>query len=102
MAFCARWSGILRPRASGEYTFITGIRSGGRVFLDGKLIHDQWGGGNEWTSSKPVVLEAGKHYALIFETHATGGQAGARLKWHGPGIKDEFLDDRVLFMPAKP
>jgi len=102
MAFCARWSGILRPRASGEYTFITGIRSGGRVFLDGKLIHDQWGGGNEWTSSKPVVLEAGIHYALIFETHATGGQAGARLKWHGPGIKDEFLDDRVLFMPAKP
>ncbi len=98
-AFCARWSGIVRPRVGGVYHFNTGVVSGCRLILDGKLVHDQWGGGNEWTWSGPVTLEAGKRYTLIFETHAVAGHAGARLKWKGPGFKDaEFLDERVLFL----
>jgi len=98
-AFSARWSGILRPRATGEYHFNTGVVSGCRIMVDGKVVHDQWGGGNEWTWSGPVNLEAGKHYNLVFETHAISGWGGARLKWSGPGIKDEFLNERVLFLP---
>ena len=100
-AFCARWSGLVRPRIGGEYSFNTGVVSGCRVILDGKVVHDQWGGGNEWTWSGPVTLEAGKRYTLVFETHTVNGHGGARLKWKGPGFKDsEFLDERVLF-PAK-
>jgi hypothetical protein len=101
-AFCARWSGILRPRIGGEYNFNTGVVSGCRVLLDGKVVHDRWGGGNEWTWSGPVMLESGKRYSLVFETHAVAGHGGARLKWKGPGFKDaEFLDERVLFLPAE-
>lgn len=100
-AFCARWSGIVRPRISGEYNFNTGVVSGCRVMLDGKVVHDQWGGGNEWTWSGPVTLEAGKRYTLVFETHAVAGQGGARLKWKGPGFKDaEFMNEQVLFQGA--
>ena len=101
-AFCARWSGVVRPRIGGEYTFNTGVVSGCRILLDGQVVHDQWNGRNEWTWSKPVTLEAGKRYTLIFETHAVAGHGGARLKWKGPGFKDaEFLDDRVLFTGGK-
>jgi len=102
-AFCARWSGILRPRIGGEYTFNTGAVSGCRVLIDGKVIHDQWGGGNEWTWSGPITFEAGKRYTFVFETHAVAGHGGARLKWKGPGFKDaEFLDEQVLFPPVAP
>ena len=102
-AFCARWSGILRPRITGDYSFNTGVVSGCRVLIDGKVVHDQWGGGNEWTWSGPVKFEAGKRYAIVFETHAVAGSGGARLKWKGPGFtNEEFLDERVLFPPKSP
>ena len=102
-AFCARWSGIVRPRIGGEYVFNTGAISGCRVIIDGKMVHDQWGGGNEWTWSGPVTFEAGKRYTIVFETHAVSGQGAARLKWKGPGFKDaEFMDNHVLFLPAHP
>ncbi|MDA3962432.1 MAG: glycosyl hydrolase family 28-related protein [Planctomycetota bacterium] len=99
-AFCARWTGVIRPTVSGEYRFKTGLVSGGRVFLDGTLIHDVWNSKNEWTDSKAVTLEAGKRYNLVFEMHATRGHAGARLKWKVPGNdKSQFLNERVLFLP---
>jgi hypothetical protein len=101
-AFCARWSGVLRPKVTGEYAFNTGVVSGARIGLDGSTIHDVWNGKHEWTWSGPVQLEAGKRYALVFETHAIAGQAGARLKWKGPGFKDsQFIDDEYLFSAAK-
>lgn len=96
MAFRARWSGTLRPRVGGTYRFQTGVRTGARILLDGEVIHDVWvNQKNEWTHSRPVELEAGRRYAIIFETYATG-HAGARLKWEGP-FPNQFLDDDVLF-----
>jgi hypothetical protein len=94
--FCGRWSGVLRPRVSGEYAFNTGARTGCRVIIDGKTVHDAWTTKSEWTWSKPVPLEAGKRYSLVFEMYADGA-AGARLKWKGPGFNEaRFLDDEVL------
>jgi len=99
-AFCARWSGVLRPKVGGEYVFNTGVVSGCRVILDGKVVHDRWAGGNEWTWSGPVPLEAGKRYTLVFETHAIAGHGGARLKWKGPGMNGEqFIGADYLFLP---
>lgn len=99
--FCARWSGILRPKIGGEYRLRTGIVRNGRVLLDGKLIHDQWNQGKyEWTDSAPIALEAGRRYNLVFEMRAVDGQAGARLKWHVPGQGEQFIDADCLFLPA--
>ncbi len=102
-AFVARWSGTLRPRVSGTYRFQTGVRTGCRIFLDGKQVHDPWNAPrNEWIHSNPVELEAGRRYRLVFEMHATD-HAGARLKWEGP-VKNEFIDEQYLFSdkPAQP
>lgn len=96
--FTCRWSGWLRPKVSGTYKFHTGIRSGGRIFLDGEAVHEQWSTKNEWTHSKSVELESGRRYRIVFETHHGGGGAGVRLKWIPPGDKDSsFIDQRYLF-----
>jgi len=98
-AFSARWSGLLRPKQSGDYSFNTGVVSGCRIYLDGKVVHDVWSGAPEWTWSEPVRLEAGRYYELVFETHAVAGHAGARLKWKGPGMGDsQFIDQDYLFV----
>jgi len=92
---------VLRPRVSGDYVFNLGVVSGCRVILDGMVVHDVWGGGNEWTWSRNIPLEAGRRYTLVFETHAVAGHGGARLKWKGPGMKDaEFMTGDVLFLPT--
>ncbi len=99
--FCARWSGILRPKVSGEFRFKTGVVRQCRVILDGKVIHDQWNEGrNEWTDSAPFALEAGKRYSLVFDMRAVDGHAGARLKWHVPNQGEQFIDGDCLFLPA--
>ncbi len=100
-AFCARWSGVLRPKISGEYAFRTGVVRQCRIWLDGKIVHDQWiTGRNEWTDSAPLRLEAGKHYGLVFEMRAVDGYAGARLKWRIPGLGEQFIDKDYLFAPT--
>ncbi|MDA3962250.1 MAG: glycosyl hydrolase family 28-related protein [Planctomycetota bacterium] len=96
--FTCRWSGWLRPKVSGTYKFNTGIRTGGRIFLDGEGVHEQWSTKNEWTHSREVELEAGRRYRFVFETHHDSGGAGVRLKWIQPGSKDaSFIDQRFLF-----
>ena len=44
----------------------------------------------------------GRRYDFAFETHAVAGQAGARLKWKGPGMNDtQFITEEYLFAPAR-
>lgn len=99
--FCARWSGILRPKIGGEYRFKTGLVRNGRIFLDGKLVHDRWTQGKpEWTESGAITLEAGRRYDLVVEMRAVDGSGGARLKWVVPGKGEEFIGSDCLFLPA--
>lgn len=96
--FSCRWSGFLRPKVSGEYRFNTGCRTGVRLLLDGKVVHDAWTTKNEWTTSGPIQLEGGKRYAFTMESHHDSGGAGLRLKWSGPGIeKPAFIGKEFLF-----
>lgn len=97
-----RWSGTVRPRVSGDYVFNIGARAGARLFIDGKLVHDVWNIRNEWTHSKPITLEAGRHYKIVFEGHASS-HAGFRLKWELKGenaVPNQFLGPEVLFSGA--
>ena len=96
--FRVRWSGYLRPKVSGRYRFHTGIRSGGRIFIDGELFHNQWPAPeHEWWHSSWIDLEAGRRYRIVFEVRAAG-HAGARLKWEG-AVPNQFIDEEYLFLP---
>ncbi|MCL1532386.1 glycoside hydrolase family 3 protein [Xanthomonas nasturtii] len=84
--FSVRWHGQLLPPVSGTYDLQIAADDGVRLYLDGKLLIDQWSdaprmrGGNA-----SVALEGGKAYDLRVEYYEATRDAGVRLAWRMPG-----------------
>ncbi|MCX5789095.1 MAG: glycoside hydrolase family 3 C-terminal domain-containing protein [Elusimicrobia bacterium] len=79
--FSARWTGRLRVPKSGEYELAARTDDGGRLWLDGKPLADDWSDHGPVTHSKKVTLKAGRDYAIKLEFYQHGGGATAQLGW---------------------
>jgi glucose/arabinose dehydrogenase len=75
--FSARWTGSI-SFAAGNTTFTAASDDGMRVWLDGVLIVDRWGGAGTSTVTRNVT--AGAH-AVKVEYFEKTGTAFARLTW---------------------
>lgn len=82
--FSSRWSGEVMPDFAQLYTFSIDINRGGRVWVNGQLVINNWPP-NTLTSAivtgTPIALEAGKRYPIVFEQYDNSGAAVARLRW---------------------
>ncbi len=76
--FSARWTGFLTPDESGEYE-IGDVGSMDRLWLDGKLIVDDFIGHDIEPTKAKVRLEKGHRYAIKLE-YGQGG-TGIKLVW---------------------
>ena len=81
--FSLRWTGTLTPPVTGQYKLGIVTDEKGRLYLDGKLIVDNW---NPYQinvfKSKTVTLEKGKRYNVKIEYADSGDFAGIRFQWH--------------------
>lgn len=107
--FSARWQGFLIAPESGEYEIGMEYDDGGRLFLDGKLVLDDWSFGMKRFSSMKLTLAKGQRVALKAEFHQGGGNRFFRLAWRTPSqrralaaiIKDRTLDTSVqTYLPS--
>ena len=87
--FSARWTGKLIPTMSGKYRFGAIADDGLRVYLDGKLIAEDWTDHAPATVTGEVTLEAGKAYDVKMEYYENKIGAVARLVWQPPVIVKE-------------
>jgi hypothetical protein len=82
--FMVRWSGILTTKAAGEYSFLTTSDDGSRLYIDGKLVVDNWGLHSMTKKSGSTALQPGAHaIKIIFQEG--GGGAGCIASWKPPG-----------------
>jgi beta-glucosidase len=83
--FSVRWTGTLTPDQSG--TFQLGVigDDGFRLWLDNKLLVEDWSTHSPSTKTAAVALEKGHKYALKLDYFQGGGGAVARLIWTPPG-----------------
>ncbi|HEY5803784.1 MAG TPA: glycoside hydrolase family 3 C-terminal domain-containing protein [Lysobacter sp.] len=89
--FSIRWSGQLLPPVSGTYQLEAAANDGFRLYLDGKLLLDQWKDSDRLRADgASVTLEAGRSYDLRFEYYDGERDAGVRLAWRMPGAKPPF------------
>jgi beta-glucosidase len=105
--FCIRWTGQLIPPVAGRYELTVGANDGFRLYLDGKLLIDNWEI-NPRLQSKSTFLdfEAGQPHDIKLEYFEDVRDAEVRLAWRLPGAKppfDEALDaaraaDVVVFV----
>lgn len=63
-AFSVRWRGWLVPPASGSYTLTFLMDDGVRLWLDGRLVLDEWHLTEKLEFSTTVTLEGGRAYPL--------------------------------------
>jgi beta-glucosidase len=87
--FTARWTGVIRPKTSSVHVFRARADSGIRVFLDGKLIIDDWSDHAARPDIATRRLDAGKTYDLRVEyRNSGGGGALTEFGWASLDVPD--------------
>jgi beta-glucosidase len=87
--FSARWTGKLVAAVSGRYQFGAIADDGVRIYLDGKLIAEDWTEHAPTSVTSEVTLEAGKSYDLKMEYYEAKIGAVAKLAWQPPATITE-------------
>lgn len=90
--FSIRWTGVIRPENSGVYTFVAKGDDGFRLWVDDKLIIDDWKDQGTTQVTATTTLDAGKEYAIKLEYYDRSGSAEIHLGW-ADGSKS--LEDAV-------
>ena len=91
--FSARWSGTVTPPKAGYYDFVTQCDDGLRLYINDKLIIDQWYSHDKEFRYGTIKLEAGKPYKIKVEYYEEIGGAAIRLGWyyHDPKLIEEAV-----------
>ncbi|MCA9730984.1 glycoside hydrolase family 3 C-terminal domain-containing protein, partial [candidate division KSB1 bacterium] len=79
--YSARWTGKLKPPKSGTYNFGIEGNDGYRLYLDGRLIIDNWKKQSYSSILKKFTFEAGKEYDIRIEFFESEGNAWFKLVW---------------------
>ena len=88
----ARWTGLLTPTVSGEYTLAVTGDDGYRLYLNGKLLIDQWHDQSTKTTTAKVLLEEGVSDSIRLEYYQGTGGASIKLRWIVPTKKDPMQE----------
>jgi len=78
--FSVRWTGKIIPPDT-IYHIGTSTDDGSRLYLEGKLLINDWTEHGEKPNSAKVKLLPGKEYEFVFEYFENGMGASARLTW---------------------
>ncbi|MCW2882288.1 MAG: glycosyl hydrolase family 2 [Sphaerisporangium sp.] len=96
-----RWTGQIEPKFSEAYTFSMIGDNGFRLWVDGKLLIDNWT--DTWDVEKtgtPITLEAGRKYDFKVEYFEHFGGSNLRLRWESPSQPKEIVPTGAFFLPA--
>lgn len=90
--FSVRWSGTVQSPATGRFTFTTESDDGVRLWVDGKLLIDNWTDHAPSEDKSPeIMMEDGKRYDIVMEMYENGGGAAAKLMWSGPSTLKQLI-----------
>lgn len=93
--FSARWTGNLQVVKAGKHQFFLTSDDGSRLFIDDKLVIDNWGGHAEVSMGSVVELASGIHPIRV-EYFDGIGNALVKLEWQPEGGTRRLLDAQDL------
>jgi hypothetical protein len=92
-----RWSGMFKPELSELYTFYSKVDNGARLYVDGKLVVDQWEVSAAAEYNATLDATAGLLYEFKVEYRHTTGDAGATLSYASPSVAKRVIPSSRLF-----
>lgn len=95
--YAVRWTGRLRAPAGGVRAIGVEGNDGYRLYLDGRLVIDNWRKQSYRTTLVPVALAAGTTHDVRLEFFESAGNARVRLVWDAgpPDDRGARLDSAV-------
>jgi len=105
--FSARWEGTVTAPETGEYEFAVEYDDGARLYLDGKLVAEDWSFGPKRYRLAKIALAQGQKLPVKAEFHQGGQDRYFRLGWRTPGERralanaTKVLDNTMeTYLPA--
>lgn len=110
--FTVEWTGYIQPGFSEEYEFSALADDGMRLYINDKLVLDQWEQGAEGTDSEAmredtetslqgrIKLESGKKYPIKIKYYETVQNARIHLFWQSPSLERQIVPQKNLFTDA--
>jgi alpha-L-fucosidase len=102
--FTVSWTGFLQPPSNGRYTFEAEADDGIRVWVNDRLVVDQWGIDDPSAQEIPAAereetarLAAERKYPIRIEYHEAKQNASVRLFWSSPNLEREVVPRSALF-----
>ena len=96
-AYTVRWMGLIQPRYSETYTFTTVSDDGTRLWIDGRLIIDDWHHHKATERDSQMTLAAGHKYPIRLEYFENGDPPGEiRLWWSSDSQRKEIVPPSQL------
>lgn len=95
--FSVRWSGMVLPKFSEKFTFITNSDDGIRVTVNGQKIIDNWTGHAPTINSGDIQLRANKMVPITIEFFQGGGGWTLQLFWQSPSLTKEIIPTASLY-----
>ena len=91
-----RWTGAVEPQFSELYTFHTLSDDGVRLWVNDRLLIDNWTDHGPTEDTGSIQLEAGKRYNLRLEYYQGGGEAVLKLLWSSPSQRKQVIPHAYL------
>jgi beta-glucosidase len=85
--FSIRWTGYLKADTTNKYTIDVASDDGVRLYLDDKLVINDWNDHAVLTNSYTTELKAGTYYEIKLEYYENAGGAIVKLGWRMPNEK---------------
>jgi hypothetical protein len=79
--FSVRWNGLVKPAATEVYRFSLRHNDGARLWVNGRLLIDNWKVGPRVTDSGAVALKARRLYDIRLEYFDFTRTAAVQLQW---------------------
>jgi beta-glucosidase len=89
--FSVRWTGELIPPADGDYRLGASSDGGYRLYLDGKLLLDDWAPHAERGITVSVHLQAGHAYPIKLEYYHYSWESAVRLLWLPSQLQEQAV-----------
>lgn len=96
-SFSVRWTGSVEPAASGPHTFHVVSDDGARLWVDGKLLVDDWTVRGTRERTGTIALEAGRLYEIRLEYFECVSLANVKLLWSWPGQPPDVIPQGRLY-----
>jgi alpha-D-xyloside xylohydrolase len=93
--FSGRWEGTIIAPEAGEYEIGFEVDDGARLWLDGKLVAEDWDQkAARWRSAK-VTLQKDQKVSIKLDYYQGGGERALRLGWRTPGQLRELAESKA-------